>query len=422
MIGATTKRSAGTRTFTYGHRDRQEDSSAAGRWLEAACLIIVVMIIIGIYGAFIRPGMPWADDWATYIQDALNLLHGTRYSTTGYIVNPDLDIGPTAYPPLYPLSLVVPIALWGIDFDAIREFQLIFWATFLVSAYLLARIRLNFVGSLLVVIAVGLSPYFLEFKDYIASEVLFLALLYITFVTSAWIENVSADRNAPTRSDILLGALIALCIATRSVGLILLPTLVVYDVLRFRRVRRESVIAVLIAGASFLGQLVLVDSFNDYIISIGSNNRRDLHGLGLQQAPTGSLMVTLTEAAAVISHHLSAFVVEFSRFWGQGAYGSLLPRVTSVVFGLLATLGFSRTVMRNVMLCDVFAALYIIDSPGTAASHGRGTDGDATCTAVLYVCAACRPRFHLWFVPVDRHCGSRPAGCNMFPETLLGPA
>src|SRR5260370_33942384 len=96
--------------------------------LETASVAGLVLAIIAFYWMFIRPGVTWADDWAMYIQDALNLLEGRHYSRTGYIVNPDLDIGPAAVPPLYPFMLTLPIALLGIDFDAIRRFQVVFWA------------------------------------------------------------------------------------------------------------------------------------------------------------------------------------------------------------------------------------------------------------------------------------------------------
>ena len=81
--------------------------------LEWGLLIGLVAIILGWYAWYLRAGVTWADDWATYVQDALNILHGRRYSTTGYIFNPQTDIGPTAYPPVYPLMLAVPIAIWG---------------------------------------------------------------------------------------------------------------------------------------------------------------------------------------------------------------------------------------------------------------------------------------------------------------------
>lgn len=48
--------------------------------LKWPLLAILVLPIIGFYGVSIRPGMPWADDWATYLQDALNLLQSKRYS------------------------------------------------------------------------------------------------------------------------------------------------------------------------------------------------------------------------------------------------------------------------------------------------------------------------------------------------------
>ncbi len=302
--------------------------------------------------------MPWADDWATYIQDALNILHGNRYSTTGYIANPDTNIGPTAYPPLYPLTLVLPIALRGVDFHAIREFQLIFWGIFLVFVHFLARRRLNGPLSLLVVFAVGLSPYFFEFKNYIASEALFLAVLWPAFMLSARISEASPNGDMSAGNGILLGVLVGLCTTTRSVGLVLIPTLAVYDLLSFRRIRRGCIIAILTAASAFLVQLVVADFFNDYLIGIGVSSRSDLDTTGMGPATTRDLTATFWEALSVGPHRLGAFLVDFSRFWGQGANASLLPRIASIVFGLLAIYGFLRSVAREVMLCDVFATLY----------------------------------------------------------------
>ena len=76
--------------------------------LENAIVAGLVLAILAFYWTSIRLGVTWADDWAMYIQDALNLLEGRRYSQTGYIVNPELDIGPAAVPPLYPLTLTLP--------------------------------------------------------------------------------------------------------------------------------------------------------------------------------------------------------------------------------------------------------------------------------------------------------------------------
>jgi hypothetical protein len=139
---------------------------------------------------------------------------------------------------LFPLTLTLPIALWGIDFDAIRRFELIFWAAFLIFLYILARIRLSFPLALLVVVGVGLSPYFFYFKDLIFSETLFIALLYGTFVVAAKLEGGASNAELPLRAGVWLGLMTALCVATRTVGVVMLPSFVVYDLVRFRRLRR----------------------------------------------------------------------------------------------------------------------------------------------------------------------------------------
>ena len=180
------------------------------RKFEITSLAVLVGAIIAFYGLLIRPGMPWGDDWATYVQNALNLLHNNPYSATGYVVNPETDIGPSTYPPLYPLMLVLPIALWGVDFDAIRQFPSWWLGLFsLVLVYLLTRRRLSCLLSLLVVAAVGFSPYFFAFKDFIASEALFLALLFLTFVLAARFEERAPNGDLPLRAGGWLGLMIA---------------------------------------------------------------------------------------------------------------------------------------------------------------------------------------------------------------------
>ena len=327
--------------------------------LEIASVAVTIIAILSFYAAFIRPGMPWGDDWATYIQGALNLFHGNQYGATGYIVNPDTDIGPSAYPPLYPLMLVVPIALWGVDFDAIRQFQLIGYAAFLLFAFFLVRRRLSFPLSLLVVAATGLSPYFFSFKDFLASEVLYLALLFMTFVLAARFEDRAPDGKLPTKAGVWLGVMSGLCVATRAVGLILVPTLAVYDLVRFHRIRLTTVIASIIAVAAFVLQFTLAGFLKDYIFGL-------MGAFGVGPAVPANVSAENAHAAAAggnaitfLGHRIAQFVSEFSRFWGHGANGDLVARIATVVFILLAVFGYSRIRKRELMHSDVFALVYI---------------------------------------------------------------
>src|SRR5205807_2290589 len=137
------------------------------------------------------------------------------------------------------------------------------WALFLIFVYLLARIRLSFPLSVLVLIATGLSPYFFVFKDYIFSEVLFLALLFATFVLAARLEGAAGTGELPPRAGVWLGLMIGSCAVTRTVGVVLLPALIIYDLLRFRRLRRANAIAIAIAGLAIVLQLLFVDFFSD---------------------------------------------------------------------------------------------------------------------------------------------------------------
>src|SRR5208337_3206763 len=101
---------------------------------------------------------------------------------------------------------------------------------------------------------------------------LFLPLLYATFVLAARLEGAAANGELPSRAGVWLGLMIGLCVATRTAGGVLLPALVVYDFLCFRRLRRATAIALAIAALAIVLQLVFVDFFNDYLAAIEVNN------------------------------------------------------------------------------------------------------------------------------------------------------
>ena len=338
---------------------------------------VLIAAILLLYAVLIRPGATWADDWATYIQGALNLLHGRKYDLTGYIVNPDTDIGPSAYPPLYSVALILPVATWGASLYSIQLFQLIGWGVFLYFLYVLTRRRLSFALSLLLVAATGLSPYFFAFKDYIASESLFVPLLYITFVVAARFEDRFPDGRLPLTAGIWLGFLVTLCILTRSVAVVLVPSLLVYDLLRFRRLRRSTIVAMIIPAVAFPMQFLLGDFLMGYFNGLKgyfltlTNFVFGLAGADsaispavsapvTQAVPQGSSLDALSRLASVEWERVTLIVGELSRFWAHGANGDFVARIATIVFIALGIYGFARIKWREIMYGDVFALLYAI--------------------------------------------------------------
>src|SRR5262249_16125178 len=132
-----------------------------------------------------------------------------------------------------------------------------------------------------ILIAIGFSPYFFVFKDFILSEVVFLAFLYVTLVLFARLEGAASNPDLPLRAGVWLGLAIGLCVATRTVGVVLLPTLVAYSFVRFRRVRRASAVALTIAVLAIVLQLIFVDFFNDYLANVAVNKREEARSLGI---------------------------------------------------------------------------------------------------------------------------------------------
>src|SRR5215472_14514569 len=86
---------------------------------------LVLLAVIAAIGAFqiasIRQGHGWGDDFAMYIQQAKNFAAGLPFGESGYIYNPHYpQLGPRAYPPLYPLLLAPIYRQFGLSLEAMK--------------------------------------------------------------------------------------------------------------------------------------------------------------------------------------------------------------------------------------------------------------------------------------------------------------
>ncbi len=139
-------------------------------------VVLAAIVVIGLfYGLTFRAGHAWGDDFAMYIIQARNLAAGQFAGPTGYIYNPNIAVlGPRAYPPLFPLLLAPIYLLRGLDFTAMKVGILLLFLAALYLIFEICRKRLDFLPSVAVVLTVGFSPLFWEFKDNVVSDLPFL--------------------------------------------------------------------------------------------------------------------------------------------------------------------------------------------------------------------------------------------------------
>src|SRR5579862_3062017 len=144
------------------------------RWGDRLVLVVIGLMVV-FYLATIRQGHDWGDDFAQYILHARNIVEGLPYDATGYIYNPSYPaLGPKAYPPGFPLILAPIYRLVGFDLTALKITTFAFFFLALYVFYRMVRRELPAPQSMLLVVLLGLSPYFWDFKDQIVSDLPFL--------------------------------------------------------------------------------------------------------------------------------------------------------------------------------------------------------------------------------------------------------
>lgn len=229
----------------------------------------LIAVLGGIHLATLRDGQEWGDDFSLYVAHARNLAEGRPYADTGYVYNSANPIlSPRTYPPIFPLLLVPVYLLFGMNLLAMKVFVvLLFMALLGVLAFLYQkRLPLPYVLGCLALFA--LNPYVWQQKDRLLSETPFMLFAYLALVLS----EKAQDETGRLRAVIwglLTGTMAYLAFGTRTVGVVLVPSILVADWLRRRRIGAASVaimtafcggVAVqkclLVVEGSYLDQLV----------------------------------------------------------------------------------------------------------------------------------------------------------------------
>lgn len=218
-------------------------------YLYLGCLLAIIAIF---HLATLREGHIWGDDFAMYIGHARNIVEGRPYADTGYIFNPAVAIySPTNYPPVFPLLLAPLYKLFGLNLLPMKLEQLMFFLLTLILVHTMWRRELGTGYALVLIAILGFSPVFWSTKEAILSDVPFLFFFYVFAVLVRW--NPQETKYALIRA-LLIGAALYLNIGTRSVGVALVPGLLLYDAIKNKRISRSTWIALTFCAAAMIVQ------------------------------------------------------------------------------------------------------------------------------------------------------------------------
>ncbi len=241
------------------------------RVTKNAFLILGMIVVLGaIHLATLRAGHEWGDDFSLYVAHARNIAEGRPYADTGYIYNPrNPVVSPRSYPPIFPLLLVPVYLLFGMNLTAMKVFVVMLFLAVLGMLALVYRKRLPLPYTLGCLALFALNPYVWQHKDRLLSETPFMLFAYLALSLAEKAQAVDGSRARSLSWGLLAGLAAYLAFGTRTVGVILIPSIVGWELLRRRRlgVASLSLTAAFTAGVIVQKCLLPLDgSYLDQLV------------------------------------------------------------------------------------------------------------------------------------------------------------
>ncbi len=299
------------------------------------CLVLIVTAVLAFYLMAIREGQEWGDDFAMYIHHARNIAEGIDYKQTGYIYNQSIPlIGPNTYPPVFPLLLAPVYKIFGMDLTAMKVEIILAFFLSLLMIYLTFRDGLPWLYLIALIAAIGFNPLLCQFKENIVSDIPFLIFLYFSLFLIDRLYRQSITGIRQIFYVILIGISVYLAYGTRSIGLLLIPCLLGYDIITKRRLSFTTIkITALVAGLVIL-QSIFLHSDSSY--------SDQLH-------PT----------IGTIKHNLVIYTRALSDFWDNG-YSKLLRLALFATVTGLAIVGYLARLKEKITYFEIFIVVYLI--------------------------------------------------------------
>ena len=305
----------------------------AGR--TALWSLLVIIAVGAFYLSTIRQGHGWGDDFGMYINHARNIAEGKAYADTGYVYNPRFIIGPKTYPPTLPLLLAPAYKVWGLNLMAMKVVVILLFLLALMAIHLAFRNELRWPYLTALVALVGFNPQFWAFKDNILSDLPFLLFTYLSFYLIHEAYRDGHGRASQIIYALLICVSIYLAYGTRSIGLVLIPCLVVYHVIKSRRLSLLGVLILPLTVAFIYFQTRSVPIYSAYFDQLGIN------GMNVALA------------------HCREYGQYLSEFWING-YSKVIRLALFVTFTGLAAVGYLARIRKRQITCfELFVPFYL---------------------------------------------------------------
>jgi 4-amino-4-deoxy-L-arabinose transferase-like glycosyltransferase len=324
----------------------------------------LVVLVAAFHLLTVRDGVGWSGDGYQYLLHAENIAEGRPYADTGYIHNPDRYIAPVAYPAGFPLLLAPVVALFGMSVQAVIVLLTLVWAATVAALAFLFRHELPapFVYGL--VLVVGLQPYLWELKHAPLSDLPFLLGVVLSLLCYDRAVRAERDEAGPGRwagLAALAGVSACYALATRPLGLLLVPTFLAYDLVRARRPTRPFVIAAVSCVALYgvFAALVDLDTGARVVQAGGAAGSEASGGYG------ALVRIAILQQLGDVPRHVVERLVDYARatfvFWHVPQPGGAVAKNVLMALSLIPVgIGFGHRVRRRFGVVEAFFVLYAL--------------------------------------------------------------
>jgi len=298
-------------------------------WIAVAAMMVT-------YVATLTYGHPFGlDDFAAYVMHAENLVDGHPYTDIRYVPNPNaLWMAPSrGYPPVYPLILAPVYKLRGFDLRAMKIVTVLCFGVFLVSFVLFLGDEIPAWAVSAAILLLGFNLVFWEQRDYLLSEFPYLMFSFGALLVAQKIYERLDPRAWRFGGALLLSLLLYGAYGTRTIGIVLLPALILADVCKFRRPSRFLVAVVVMTGGLIALQNIVFISPKSYMSAV-------------------QLSVAATWQHALFYGKTLSYV------WRNGS-SKLVQIVFALFFTALAAVGFLKNLWRRQSASEFYLLGYL---------------------------------------------------------------
>lgn len=298
-------------------------------------IYLILAIISVFYFSTIRDGHYWGDDFSMYIRHAINIVEGRPYSESGYIYNKFRIVAPRSYPPVLPILLSPFYMVFGFNINAFKIPIIISFVCLLYILYLSFKNELRYKYMIFLILVIGFNPFLWDYKDNILSEFPFVCFLYLSlYVINKF---YTSENPRPLIKGIICGILTAITFGTRSIGIVLIPSLLINDLIRAKKLSKFFIATT----TTFLILAILKTTFIK-----GELDYFDI---------MSSMRINVVE-------NIYDYIKSMASLWYSGkSIGSIIILLVSYCFfSLLFLVGIVKRIRQGLSIYEIYIVLYTI--------------------------------------------------------------